>query len=370
MNLKPTTEKTLVAILFFLIAATTGYTQNLSLKDGWEYSFFYDEDLQEELVTLHGGIISNNLGRDTNNLKLKIWATNSPYSGGPITGWVLADYNVNPLPSNKIQTISQISSPVKNGLESGIYYFSLVLLEYRTDNFYVVDHYSFGQIQYTTRVDRLLKEVQKQLEERIDFYSNEDQRSKRPTNIFTDGRDGFVYLTVKIGNQTWMAENLSYNAGNGCWAYSNNKLNVESYGYLYNWETAKNVCPQGWHLPSDTEWTILEREICKSNLCDKYFPIDGSIWGYRGSIEGNYLKHNHNWQSPNSGANNSSGFSALPGGNYIQGKFGSISFVGDWWSSTSINEQCAWGRGLYFDRSTIDRNVNEKGNGFSVRCVR
>ena len=75
---------------------------------------------------------------------------------------------------------------------------------------------------------------------------------------FTDSRDGNTYKWIEIGNQIWMAENLNFHANSGCWVYDNNPENADTYGRLYNWETARNVCPDGWHLPSDNEWKELE----------------------------------------------------------------------------------------------------------------
>jgi uncharacterized protein (TIGR02145 family) len=91
------------------------------------------------------------------------------------------------------------------------------------------------------------------------------------TGNFTDPRDGKTYKTVEIGTQTWMAENLAYKVEKGCWAYDNNQSNVKTYGYLYDWKIAKEVCPSGWHLPSDSEWTILS----------DYLTSNG--FGYEGS---------------------------------------------------------------------------------------
>jgi uncharacterized protein (TIGR02145 family) len=75
------------------------------------------------------------------------------------------------------------------------------------------------------------------------------------SGTITDSRDNKVYKTIKIGTQTWMAENLAYQASDGGWMYKD-QSNL-AYGYLYTWETAKNSCPLGWHLPSKAEWEIL-----------------------------------------------------------------------------------------------------------------
>lgn len=168
-----------------------------------------------------------------------------------------------------------------------------------------------------------------------------------------DTRDGQTYSTVEIGTQCWMAENLNYNAGNGSWVYGNNPANAEIYGRLYNWETANNVCPTGWHLPNDAEWTVLS--------------------SYLGGDAGGKMKETGtiHWSSPNTGATNESGFTALPGGYYeSNGNFYWLGGIGHWWSATEYNSTGAWGRYLYYNRDGLRRNDGDKVYGFSVRCIK
>jgi uncharacterized protein (TIGR02145 family) len=89
-----------------------------------------------------------------------------------------------------------------------------------------------------------------------------NNNSQPETGSFTDPRDGKTYKTVKIGDQWIMAENLAYKPGIGnFWAYENNDSNIATYGYLYDWETAMNIAPDGWHLPSREEWMNILKKL-------------------------------------------------------------------------------------------------------------
>jgi uncharacterized protein (TIGR02145 family) len=178
---------------------------------------------------------------------------------------------------------------------------------------------------------------------------------------FTDSRDGKIYKTVKIGTQTWMAENLAYKANNGgCWAYDNNESNVKIYGYLYNLETANKVCPAGWHIATDAEWTTLTN----------YFGGD--------KIAGGKLKEagTFHWKRPNIGATNEAGFTALPGGYRLSNEtFYLIGSSGNWWSSADPSTSNAWERDMDFSysnlgRASSSRDPSVQSNGLSVRCVK
>ena len=172
--------------------------------------------------------------------------------------------------------------------------------------------------------------------------------------IYPDSRDGKVYKTVKIGTQIWFAENLAFKVDSGCWAYNNNDSNVYKYGYQYNWETSQNVCPIGWHLPSNKEWTIL---------------ID-----YLGGIKiaGGKMKATKDWDpDANGNATNSSGFNALPTGR-CGSKGGIFSHFGastSFWSSTFINSIEAYSYGLHYNSEDVHPGKNIRANGFCVRCM-
>lgn len=181
--------------------------------------------------------------------------------------------------------------------------------------------------------------------------------------IDTRGGISKTYKTVKIGNQWWMAENLAYNVGDGCWAYDNDESNIATYGRLYNVEAAKKACPSGWHLPTDKEWVQLEMAIgmSKSEADD----IDD-----RGTNEGTKLKATSGWKNTGNGTDDY-GFSALPGGaRYTTGDFHSIGDLGTWWSANETSTSGAWTRYLYSIDTKVYRNFYHANLGFSVRCVR
>jgi uncharacterized protein (TIGR02145 family) len=200
--------------------------------------------------------------------------------------------------------------------------------------------------------------------------------------------DGNVYETVLIGNQWWMAENLrtaNYSNGepipnvtdntawtqlnSGAWCnYSNNAANDAVYGKLYNWYTTidpRGLCPAGWHVPSDFEWNTLIGNL------DPIF--DPSALNSQSTTAGGKMKSTGTqyWLSPNTAANNESGFSGLPGG-YRFGPFGDFYYVGSngfWWSSSESTSTSSLGRDLYYDSGDAYRNSYNLQDGFSVRCL-
>lgn len=214
------------------------------------------------------------------------------------------------------------------------------------------------------------------------------------TNTFTDQRDGNIYKTVTIGSQVWMAENLKYlpsvvgagtvsqispyfyvlgyNGTNVTEAKATSNYNT--YGVLYNWPAALNkaesstanpsgvqgVCPIGWHLPSDTEWTQLTDYLGGTSVAGGKLKETGTT----------------HWISPNRGATNETSYTALPGGyrsyadDLIGETFIGIGYFGMWWSATEYNSNKAWHRSMYYDNSNVYRDGANKDDGFSVRCVK
>jgi uncharacterized protein (TIGR02145 family) len=195
--------------------------------------------------------------------------------------------------------------------------------------------------------------------------------------------DGNTYNVAVIGSQVWMVENLkttSYSDHTGIplvidnsqWAglttpgyswYNNDASSYKNaYGALYNWYAIdtlsngfKNVCPLGWHLPADEEWAALSAYLGGESVAGGKLKESGMV----------------HWQSPNTGATNSSGFTALPGGGRDTfGTYYSILNGGLWWTGTEDGPANAWIRSLLSNTISVDRTANGKRNGYSVRCVK
>lgn len=170
--------------------------------------------------------------------------------------------------------------------------------------------------------------------------------------ILTDIRDDKSYRSVRIGTQTWMAENLDYYTS-GSWCYDDKTSNCDKYGRLYNWIAALKACPQGWHLPSDEEWTVLVNYL-------------GGV-----DIAGGKLKSTSSWNYPNVGASNRSIFSALPGGSRNgNGYFDYLGESSHFWSSTEINGFLSSYWYLENYSSEVFRYGFSKDYARSIRCLK
>ena len=167
--------------------------------------------------------------------------------------------------------------------------------------------------------------------------------------LFTDSRDGKKYKTVKIGKQIWMAKNLNYNANNSK-CYDNKPANCDKYGRLYDWSTAKSVCPKGWHLPSNDEWDELYHFADGTN---------GTESPYISETAGKYLKA-------------ANGFFALLGGiGHYDDRFDNVGFGGFWWSSNEYDHDFyAYNRHIISTENFAYWSYNDKHNLFSVRCLK
>ncbi len=217
-----------------------------------------------------------------------------------------------------------------------------------------------------------------------------------PPALYTMGSgitdiDGNFYPSIIINGQEWMQQNLAVskyrngdpiptglsnttwqNTTSGAYAiYNNDAANNTTYGKLYNWyavNDSRGLCPAGWHVPSDAEWTTLINYLDPNAAGGDVFPnIAGGKMKSTGTIEnGDGL-----WYSPNEQATNESGFTGLPGGySDDYGSYSSVGYDGYWWSSTEYGSSVAWIRLLTYDYSDVYRYTDGKRLGFSVRCVR
>ncbi len=215
--------------------------------------------------------------------------------------------------------------------------------------------------------------------------------------IYVDGNgvtdvDGNNYPTIILTNgQEWMKDNLAvskykngdvipqvfsattwYNTTVGGYGiYGNLAANNTKYGKLYNWYAAndsRGVCPTGWHVPSDAEWTTFINYLDATAVGgDNPNNTAGGKMKATGTLQANTGL----WNTPNTSATNLSGFSALPGGNRdFGGGYYNVNVFGYWWASSAFNTTSAWGRYLANDDFAVSRDAFDKHSGFSVRCLK
>jgi uncharacterized protein (TIGR02145 family) len=205
-------------------------------------------------------------------------------------------------------------------------------------------------------------------------------------------QEGNIYKTIVIGNREWMAENLkttTYRNGDpivsglsatqwagttsGAWAHYNGDASLDCpYGKLYNFyacSDARQLCPTGWHVPTDGEWSALinlfdpnaQGGINWSNFAGGPLKSTGTIQAGTGL-----------WNGPNTGATNASGFSALPGGFItIMGASNNSAINGYYWTSSEVNSTTGYARSFYHDPGSVIQTANfGKRSGMSIRCIR
>lgn len=192
---------------------------------------------------------------------------------------------------------------------------------------------------------------------------------------FVDERDGQTYGYVELGSQTWMMQNLnigtrinrmnnqSDNAIIEKYCYNDDENNCSIYGGLYQWnemmqydttETARGICPDGWHIPSDIEWRSLVDSLNGANVAGANMKETGTV----------------HWNKPNEGANNTSCLTVLPGGSCDQLTFYDLGFSASFWDSSHKDETDAWYHAIFYDNKVVLSSFFNKAVGMSVRCLK
>jgi uncharacterized protein (TIGR02145 family) len=190
--------------------------------------------------------------------------------------------------------------------------------------------------------------------------------------------DGNGYNIITIGSQTWMAENLKttkFNEGTSiplvtettswanltspgfCWYDNDEEANKNKYGAIYNWYAVNtlNMCPTGWHVPTDAEWATLINFLGGATVAGGKLKETGTL----------------HWEHPNTGATNEFNFTALPAGyRNINGIFSNLIKNGYWWSSSEAGALGGWARSVSHQNAFVTRGDDNRTTGFSVRCVK
>jgi uncharacterized protein (TIGR02145 family) len=234
--------------------------------------------------------------------------------------------------------------------------------------------------------------------------SGDNNISEKSNNSLTDPRDNQNYKVIKIGDLTWIAENMNYKTGTS-WCYNDEDFNCEKYGRLYDWNAAMKACPSGWHLPKHAEWTYLVRTVNDdTENVNSRKTITGTIGSALGlfasasilsvegmkknftelmdnvtkfadelpAVEGN-VNAGERLKSKEFNGTNTFGFSALAsGGRNNEVKFYYIGKGGAWWTATENkdNKKEAYDIFIFSNEKSVREGIFSKSDGYSVRCVK
>jgi uncharacterized protein (TIGR02145 family) len=275
-------------------------------------------------------------------------------------------------------------------LPVGDYIFKAVSTDNKADvfkqDYHVTKEELNTQLLYRIKLAEIIVKRREKEQQSIEMAKREEEQkvaaklqAERKAAIAAVQADidrNYVYKSVQIGSQTWMAENLrtgtyrngepielvtdnndwkNLNTGAYC-SYDNTRNNASVYGYLYNWYAVsdpRGLCPNGWHVPSDSEW-------------QKLIEYLGG-----GDKAGGKLKSPKLWKSPNTDADNIYDFSGIPGGwRHYSGTFYYITEYSYWWGATSESTFIAWYYRLSYYGGSVYRYGLSKRDGLSVRCIK
>ncbi len=337
---------------------STGYFQLQSVPQGTRSITFEKEGYH----LFQAGILISNNDYDYNVKleSLKISGNILDYEGNSISGAVIAVLKSDDSQTNFTTTSGETGFYQLKNVPQGKWILVIEKEGYATEESEIIVSYNNGLFGYDVKL----------------------------FTTFTDNRDNKKYKIVRIGDQVWMAENLAYlpavspatiGSGNEPFYYVFNyngtdiniaktKDNYLTYGVLYNWPAALTACPNGWHLPSKEEWSELALFLSSNG----YGYGDG--WDHIAkSLAAKTKWHSHSIEGSigfDLESNNSSGFSALPGGfrnSFVN--FSDIGLQGNWWSATEFDTNYVWLRGLYYSDFRFSEGYVTKDHGVCIRCL-
>ena len=361
-----------------ITSVTLGWQDNSTGEDGFKIERKYDGSNWESLAT----VTTNNYEDKNFNLNTLVYYRVCAYYGTYASFWVETNFDATIPPPENLQITPNSVTSVTLSWDYNFTGNDGFRIDRKVNEGAWVEDFTTVN-SGTTYSDNSLDLNNNVYYYRVYAYYGQQYESVKTESLvtlkcgypFTDSRDGHEYETVQIGDQCWMKENLAWlpsvsDPDNGSqtspyyyvYGYEGTNVseakataNYQTYGVLYNWPASLTACPQGWHLPEDAEWTVLTDYLGETSVVGGKMKEAGT----------------GHWNSPNTGANNSSGFTALPGGyRRTSGYFDYLSYYGYWWSSTEYSSADAWYRRLNCNYADVYRGSNYKELGFSVRCVR